>query len=274
MIGVSGFVLRVKRIADRDPAYRIGGVGKDGTCDCIGLVMGAMYELGHREYPMHCTNYFARYQMQELEKVTQRDLQIGMILFKARSSTAKLNARYQSGGRYFTGDLQDYYHVGVVTGVNPLEITECTEYGKVSGIVVSGSLKGWQYGGRLKDVLYEGSEDAVETDMEVESVNENQVERSEAGKAIVATQSGALNVRAWPKTGEILGRVPKGKEVELLQDSGDGWPRIRYNELEGYVSAEYLQIVEPPATKKRTTMLIKDDGTLLELEGIWRVAED
>ncbi|MBR5302818.1 MAG: SH3 domain-containing protein [Clostridia bacterium] len=274
MIGVSGFVLRVKRIAARGLTYRIGGVGKDGTCDCIGLIMGAMCELGHRAYPMHCTNYFARYQMQELEKVTQRDLQIGMILFKARSSTGQLHTRYQSGGRYFTGDLQDYYHVGVVTGVNPLEITECTEYGKASGIVVSGSLKGWQYGGRLKDVLYEGSDDAVEMDAEMASVNEDQVECSEAGRAIVATQSGALNVRAWPKTGEILGKLPKGKEVELLQDNGDGWPRIRYGELDGYASTEYLQIVQPPVIRKRTTMLIKDDGTLLELEGIWRVAED
>ena len=273
MIGVSGFVARVKRIADRNPAYRIGGVGKDGTCDCIGLVMGAMYELGHRAYPMHCTNYFARFQMQILEKVEKKHLQIGMLLFKARSSTAKLNARYQSGGRYFNGDLQDYYHVGVVTGVDPLEITECTEYGSVSGIQVSDSLKGWQYGGLLSDVLYNGSED-VETQTEVESVSEERVESGEVGRAIVTTQSGALNVRAWARTGEILGRVPKGKEVEVLEDSGDGWPVIRYGELEGYASAEYLQITREPMKKQKTTMLIKDDGTLLELEGVWRVAED
>ena len=274
MIGVSGFVARVKRIADRNPAYRIGGVGKDGTCDCIGLVMGAMYELGHREYAMHSTNYFARYQMQILEGIMRDDLRLGVLLFKVRENSDKLHERYQAGGRYYTGDLKDYYHVGVVTGINPLEITECTEYGGVSGIRVSSSLKGWRYAGLLKDVLYDGDDEDVETQTEVESVSEERVESGEVGRAIVTTQSGALNVRAWARTGEILGRVPKGKEVEVLEDSGDGWPVIRYGELEGYASAEYLQIVTPPAAARKTTMLIKDDGTLLELEGVWRVAED
>lgn len=59
-------------------------------------------------------------------------------------------------------------------------------------------------------------------------------------KAVVNTQSGALNVREWPETGPIVGRVPKDRTVEVLSDVGDGWPRIRYNETIGVVSEKYL----------------------------------
>lgn len=59
-------------------------------------------------------------------------------------------------------------------------------------------------------------------------------------KAVVNTQRDPLRVREWPKTGAILGSVPRGKVIDVLEDAGDGWPKIRYNELVGYVSGEYL----------------------------------
>ncbi|MBR4057842.1 MAG: hypothetical protein IKK00_06875, partial [Oscillospiraceae bacterium] len=91
MIGVTGFVERVEQIAARKLTYRTGGVGADGTCDCIGLVMGAMYELGHKKYDLHSTNYFARYQTMELREVKKEsELFVGQLLFSARESTDKL----------------------------------------------------------------------------------------------------------------------------------------------------------------------------------------
>ena len=84
MISVSAFVRRVEQIAARDLTYRTGGVGKDGTCDCIGLIMGAMYELGHKRYDLHSTNYFARYQVLEMKKI--KELFVGQLLFRARTN--------------------------------------------------------------------------------------------------------------------------------------------------------------------------------------------
>jgi uncharacterized protein YgiM (DUF1202 family) len=228
MIGVSAFVAKVRAIADRNPTYRTGGVGKDGTCDCIGLVMGAMYELGHKKYDMHSSNYFARYQMATLKKVYEKDLAVGQILYRSRKDGGQLNARYQAGGRYYTGDKLDYYHAGVVTRVNPLEIIECTESGYISGIVISSDAKKWQYAGELKDVLYEGYEP------------DEREETLVSYKAIVTTEKDPLRVREWPETGTILGKVPKGRTVDVLAEAGDGWPKIRYNELIGYVSEQYL----------------------------------
>ena len=241
MIGVSAFVAKVRAIADRNPTYRTGGVGKDGTCDCIGLVMGAMYELGHKKYDLHSSNYFARYQMQTLKKVYEKDLAVGQILYRSRKDGGQLNARYQAGGRYYNGDKLDYYHAGVVTRVNPLEIIECTESGYISGIVISSDAKKWQYAGELKGVLYEDYE------------QEERTETAVSYKAIVTTQKDPLRVREWPETGTILGKVPKGRTVDVLAEAGDGWPKIRYNELIGYVSEQYLTPIGAAQTEPEET---------------------
>lgn len=231
MIGVTAFIEKIREIAARPLTYRTGGTGRDGTCDCIGLIMGAMYELGHKKYDLHSTNYFARFQTLELKKVSEKDIYPGMILYRARESTGKLDDRYKPGGAHYTGDMLDYYHVLVVTRKKPLEIIECTEYGNVTGIVVSGTLKGTYYGGKLRGVLYEDYEQ----------------EETAMYKAIVNTEKDPLRVREWPVTGTVLGSVPKGRTVDVLAEAGDGWPKIRYNELVGYASGEYLKAVEPAA---------------------------
>ena len=265
MICVSGFIDRVKRIASRDLKYRTGGVGKDGTCDCIGLIMGAMYELGHKKYDLHSTNYFARYQTMEMVTIkSSTEIYAGMILYKARNDDA-LNGRYMPGGRYYTGDPLDYYHVGVVVRAKPLEIVECTEYGSVTGIVRSSSIKGWEYGGKLRGVLYDGYE---ETEIKDES---EERKMDVLYSAEVATDKGALNLRNAPN-GKDIGDIPKGAIVAVIEDGE--WPRVIYEDMMGYVSGKYLKKIEPEPEPVKLTTMIKDDGTVIALEGVWRVAED
>lgn len=292
MIGVSNFADRVRRIASRELTYRTGGSGKDGTCDCIGLIIGAMVELGHKPYDMHSTNYFARYQIEGMGKIDADAPYVGQILFRAREGDERLHERYKPGGRYDTGDTKDYYHVGVVTSTKPLEVIECTETGRVSGIVINSRLGGWHLCGRLKDVLYDDYE-----------------EGKTMNKAIVATESGPLNIRDWPG-GPIMGKAPKGAAVEILRDDGDGWPKVRYGGVTGYASDEYLKAADetgetdndredpddgqmisaptdgrgrqtreeqspsPTEAENRYTTLIRSDGVSIMLAGSWRVAED
>ncbi len=98
-------------------------------------------------------------------------------------------------------------------------------------------------------------------------------------KATVITKSDPLRVREWAVTGTILGSVPKGKIVDVLDDSLDGWNRIRYNELEGYASSEYLERIsdvpvvtfDPTTT---TTTIANSDGVEITLAGDWRVVHD
>ena len=241
MIGVSAFIAKVRQIAARDLIYRTGGVGKDGTCDCIGLIMGAMYEMGQKKYDLHSTNYFARYQMTGLKKANEKELAPGMLLYCAREDDGRLNDRYKPGGRHYTGDPLDYYHVGVVTSVRPLEIIECTQYSQFSGIMIRTEFRDWQYMGEMKGILYEGYEP------------EERKETLVRYKAIVSTQRDPLRIREWPVTGNTIGKAPKGATVEVIAETGDGWPKIRYEGVEGYVSREYLTtIIEPEKPQDET----------------------
>lgn len=224
------FVNRVLEIAKTNPTYRTGGTGRDGTCDCIGLVMGAMYALGHSEYPMHSSNYFVRREVDNLLRVDamEDDLQPGMLLFKARSDgdpRYDLHERYRQGGRYFTGDVLDYYHVGVVTGVNPLEITHCTSTGNVNGITHDVTTRGWTHVGSVKGITYDEEDEPMATYQ----------------AAVTAPSGKTVNMRARPADGEtIVARVPVGTEVTVLE-SADGWAKIDYKGKYGYMMSRYLQ---------------------------------
>lgn len=222
----------VSRIAGTSPTYRTGGTGRDGTCDCIGLVMGAMYAFGHSEYPMHSSNYFARYEVDNLQRVDamEDELQPGMLLFKARSEgnpRYDLHMRYRQGGRYFTGDLLDYYHVGVVTAVNPLEITHCTSTSQTDGIARDGTLDSWTHAGMVRGVDYRedaggDADEAVET-------------------AIVTAQSGStVNLRARPgEKAVLLMRVPIGQRVAVLERAS-GWAHVQVDGTTGYMMEAFL----------------------------------
>lgn len=251
MIGVSEFVDRVETIAERRLTYRIGGVGKDGTCDCIGLIMGAMIELGHAKYDLHSTNYFARFQTMELKRASERELFIGQILYRARESIQALNERYKSGGRYYTGDMLDYYHVGVVTGIKPLRIIECTQYDGVNGIRVSTALRNWQYAGRLRGVSYEKETAKGELQM--------------LYRARVITQEDPLSLRDAPG-GRKTGELPKGSVVDVFAEGE--WMLVEYGGERGYASAKYLErIAAEEGTVTVRTILTDEAGNMWEPVG-------
>lgn len=231
---VQALVFHVLQIAEQRPTYREGGTGKDGTCDCIGLIIGAMYAMGRKKYPMHSTNYFARFQMKNLLEITSElDCRLGMVVYKARDSTADLNARYQPGGRYYTGDMRDYYHVGVVTSVMPLRITHCTSGGGANGIKTDYAIGEWRYGGELIGLNYTQNTNGGDA-MEV------------LYRATVNAPSGStVNLRESPRTdGKLLDRVPIGTEADVWEDA-QGWSHIRTDSGQvGYMQSKFLQKTE------------------------------
>lgn len=218
------FVERVKAIAATSPTYRTGGDGSDGTCDCIGLVMGAM----GKEYPLHSTNYFARFEMQTLDSLLdESQLHAGSIVYKSRRSTDQLNERYQPGGRYFTGDMLDYYHVGVVTSIDPLVITHCTSTDDVDGIDYDTTIAGWSYFGDLLDVA--------------DCSEENDTTVRNQSATVVADSGFTVNMRKRPdKAAPVLTQVPIGSVVQV-QENANGWSTIIYNGVRGYMMAQFLE---------------------------------
>lgn len=64
---------------------------------------------------------------------------------------------------------------------------------------------------------------------------------SEVGKQIVTSLSSALNVRKEPsEDAEVLGVLTEKVFVDMIEDLGNGWISVDYNDETGYVQSEYV----------------------------------
>lgn len=228
---LEAFIAQVEAIAQASPVYRLGGDGSDGTCDCIGLVIGAIRRAGGSWTGTHGSNYAARYEMRELLPVTDAgELCLGDVVYKARTPG---QAGYALPERYKKGpDQRDYYHVGVVTAVEPLEITHCTS----PGIVRDTKLGKWTYRGRLEKVDYDGTSQEVGTMVQAATV--------------VADSGDDVKMRSTPsKTDGLYYKVPVGATVQVASVDGE-WAKVRYQDRTGYMMVEYLEmdVQEPPTS--------------------------
>lgn len=222
------FLGKVAEIAAAAPVYRLGGDGSDGTCDCIGMIIGAIRRAGGSWTGIHGSNYAARYEMRELLPVMDAvDLNLGDAVYKARMPG---EAGYALPERYKNDpDQRDYYHVGVVTAVEPLEITHCTG----PGIVRDSKLGRWTYRGRLEKVAYDSTE-VVDTMVQTATV--------------VADSGDDVKMRSTPsQTDGLYWKVPVGDKVQVAYVDGE-WAKVRHQGRTGYMMVEYLKMdaQEPP----------------------------
>ena len=229
MIDINHFLSSVKNIADSNPTYRTGGRGADGTCDCIGLIMGAMYENGHEKYKLHSSNYFARFEMAEMGVLDDENILMpGDLVYKAREDSGQLNDRYKNGSEYDNGDRLDYYHVGVVTEIEPLEITHCTETGNANGIAYDTSAKDWTHFGFLAGLGLSSEEE----------------EYGMAKATVYAADGNPVKLRPTPSTKKpYIDKVPVGAVV-TVHGGNDEWMQVSYNGKTGYMMTEFLQMEE------------------------------
>lgn len=239
-VSLTEFLELNNEIRDEEPVYDNGGTGADGTCDCIGMIMGAMYRAGQSKYALHSTNYFARSQtVDPIDNLTVDDLIVGMVVYKYRNSRESgynLPIRNQVGGRDYNGDLRDYYHVGVVMSISPLVIMHCTSSGGVNGITTDSKLGQWKYGGKLKHVDYDDYDESEATIVGL------------AGKTCTVVSDGALNLRKTAnKSGTRIMQIPEGEQVYCYTDTGT-WAKVKYDANEksnvGYVMSKYLDEAE------------------------------
>lgn len=75
----------------------------------------------------------------------------------------------------------------------------------------------------------------------------------------------ALRLRSTPTAeGEILATASNGTNVVVLEEAEDGWYKVNYNSVEGYMSGEYLDV----ATKADTDLgygKVDTDGSILNM---------
>lgn len=128
----------------------------------------------------------------------------------------------------------DVHHVGLVTGMGTVLHSSSTNGGR--GVVETplSTSEGWDLLAKHRYITVQEEKEMIEAFVPARVLY----------LAQVTTENGALNVREWPETGPINGRVPKGRTIEVLQEAEDGWPKIRYNELIGYASDKYLTRID------------------------------
>ena len=107
-----------QRMWNENWTYVWGGASK-GKVDCSGAFVFALRQYGVKVY--HSSNWLARYQVERLipidEALANGLIVPGMAAFRSRvpgQAKYSLNGKYKPGGKYDTGDLTGYYHVGLV----------------------------------------------------------------------------------------------------------------------------------------------------------------
>lgn len=223
----SELIALFERMADEHWAYA-WGAAREGCVDCSGAFTYAFGKFG--QSIEHGSNTIARRRIQGGMRPS-REARPGWAVFKWREANDSMPAKYVSDG------LGDFYHIGLLAADGKSVLNAKGEaYGfcrdPLSG--ATGAAK-WAYAAPLKGVTYdEGSETGMEETL---------------CRAMVVTEKDPLRVRDWPVTGRILGYVPRGSAIDVLNEGTDGWPRIRYGELVGYVSGAYLtRVYETEAT--------------------------
>lgn len=91
---------------------------------------------------------------------------------------------------------------------------------------------------------YEETEVEIETETEVEEVVEEVV--------VYAKTTAQVRLRKEPNTNcEVVTSVPSGTKTLMLEEA-DGWYKVSYNGQEGYIRADYVEIVEETVSPDET----------------------
>ena len=242
---LSAFLSAVDAIQAEQPTYRLGGKAEDGTCDCIGLIIGALNRCGIKWPGIHGSNWAARNAMAWLLPVSDAsDLTVGDIVYKARRPG---ETGYSLPERYAADpDRCDYYHVGVVRSVSPLRIVHCTSPG---GVITDTKLGKWAYRGGLSLIGEADGAGKEETGMET---------------ATVTAESGStVNLRREPH-GALVDRVPVGSVVQVMQVTGEPgaqWAQVAYSGKAGWMDVAFLRM----EGGTESTESADDDGEMVTL---------
>lgn len=242
-IPVKKFVQNIITIYNKKPKYVLGA-DSFTECDCIGMPRRAHKMEGITPSGMSGTNYFARYTAKNLKKITSvSQLKVGDAVLKTAAidhPSWPLPAKYRKGGSSYNGDLNNYSHIGTVTGTNPLEITHMTS----PTAKKDSKLGNWTYFGQypLVDYNNSSSDDKVVITMETATV-----------------VGGSLNMRKDTDTNSTrITIIPSGSKVAVIE-KGSVWCKAVYNEYTGYVMTKYLSFESDSTDNSKITISLQRD---------------
>lgn len=229
------FLDKALQLFNSNPKRREPGDGSDGYCDCIGYLIGSLRRTGLKWTGIHGSNWAARKEAVNLRKVSSiNDLEVGDMVLKAcapGTSGYALPARYKKGGAYYNGDLNDYYHAGLVYSKNPFQIRHMS-----SKMTIDTKLGKWNYAARLKPLVNAGA---------YKTVYEEAVTIPSDGTQarVTAPSGGTVNMRRTPSLkGALIMRIKLGEIVEIVEP-GEEWCKIKYQKKTGYMMAQFLDVL-------------------------------
>lgn len=191
------------------------------VADCSGAFVYAYKKYGESIY--HGSNRIARKYIKEVLPISEA--KPGMAAFKYLKPGDKgyaLPEDYKKGGSQYNGDLNDYYHIGLVDDDPKYILNSATT---INGFIRSKISNGWNACGYLKAVDYEG-DDPMEGDIMIVT--------SENGAPVNMRESASTNSR-------IVTRVPVGAEVTVLKPDTNGWTKVSYSRYQGYMMSRFLR---------------------------------
>lgn len=240
-IPVSDLLADFRRMLSERWAY--GAETRTGQVDCSGAFVWSYQRHGHSLY--HGSNRMAREEVEALIPIGEATLVPGMAAFKRREPGASgyaLPSSYKPGGAHFSGDLADYYHVGLIDEDTSRVLNAQSAS---TGFVASPITQNWSHVARLSRVDYGPREEISTTQLTIHADN---------GKAV--------NLRAAPSTGAArLAQLPVGTAVELIAEAGD-WAQVNASGKAGYVMRAYLR--EPSLTLEERLTRLEARVTALE----------
>lgn len=207
--------------------YASPGNNNQNGIDCSGAFVYA-----YRKYNLsiyHGSNRIIRVYCHDVQKISSvSQLTAGMAIFKSRTNLSQLGADYKPGGKYYNSALPyDYYHIGLVASVNPLQIINAT----TPQARVDTVLSKWSDVGYLNAVSYDSAApEPTDPATPVETA------------VTVAPSGNTVNLRKKPsKSGVVLVRVPLGQTVTVLDASDATWWKVKYKTTTGYMMQEFLK---------------------------------
>lgn len=254
---IQKFLEMIQRIKSLNPAYKQPGDGSNGVCDCIGLIIGAVRRMGLKWTGIHGSNYAARYQTVGLAYISSLSvLALGDIVYKGVESNGRgkkpcnngtfthkydLPSRYKQGNSYYNGNMVDFYHVGVVTSVSPLQITHMTS----PHMKVDTSIGNWNYHGQCKPIVNavtSGDKPAPSPKPDIQPPDDT---ASTGSEAVVISDNGLpVKMREYPSTScATWVKLHTGTKVTIVEP-GEEWAKINGGGKKGwYMMAKYLDVV-------------------------------
>lgn len=226
-----------ERMAHENWAYA-WGAAREGCVDCSGAFVWAYKQLGGPSI-VHGSNSILRQSMGALLPMSAA--RPGYAAVKVRAWDGE-----EIGNRWYGMEPGDCYHIGLVGRDGRILNAQGAETG-----FVSSPAGGWSGCAPLLAVDYEDGGEGERV----------------LYRATVATERDPLRVRDWPETGEVLGSIPRGAEVEVLDDTGDGWPRVQHGSLVGYVSGAYLSRADGEAQAGARLVLTDEAGRTWSPQG-------